>query len=47
MTYSLTWLPEVLRDAGLEVLEVAGWQTRGHGDMGKVQGVLCIIPAAP
>ena len=41
MTYSLTWLPEVLRAAGLKVQETDGWQTRGHGDMGTVQGVLC------
>lgn len=47
MVYSLTWLPQVLRDAGLEVLEHAGWQTRGHGDMGKVQGVLCHHTCGP
>lgn len=47
MTYSLTWLPGVLRDAGLEVLEHNGWQTRGHGDMGKVQGVLCHHTCGP
>lgn len=41
MTYSLTWLPGALRDAGLEVLEHDGWQTRGHGDIGRVQGALC------
>jgi hypothetical protein len=47
MTYSLLWLPGVLRDAGLEVLEHAGWQTRGHGDMGAVQGVLCHHTCGP
>lgn len=47
MTYSLTWLPGVLRDAGLEVLEHTGWQTRGHGDMGTVQGVLCHHTCGP
>jgi hypothetical protein len=41
MTYSLTWLPAVLRAAGLTVIEQPGWQTRGHGDMSKVEGVLC------
>ncbi len=41
MTYSLTWLPKVLRDAGLTVIERPGWQTRGHGDMGRVIGVIC------
>ncbi len=47
MTYSLTWLPQVLRDAGLEVLEHANWQTRGHGDMGNVMGVLCHHSCGP
>jgi hypothetical protein len=47
MTYSLLWLPQVLRDAGLEVLEHAGWQNRGHGDIGKVQGVLCHHTCGP
>lgn len=41
MTYSLTWLADVLRAAGLNVVEQPGWKTRGHGDMGKVVGVLC------
>lgn len=40
MAYSLTWLPSVLRGAGLTVVEIDGWQTRGHGDMGKIQGGL-------
>lgn len=41
MTFSLTWLPTVLHDAGLTVIEQPGWKTRGHGDMGKVQGIIC------
>lgn len=41
MTYSLTWLPNVLRAAGLSVVEEPGWKTRGHGDVGKITGVLC------
>ena len=41
MTYSLTWLPEVLRAAGLKVAEVDGWTTRGHGDVGTTRGVIC------
>ena len=41
MTFSLSWLPKVLRDAGLKVIEVDGWQTRGHGDAGKTQFVIC------
>lgn len=33
-------LPKVLRDAGLTVVEIDGWQTRGHGDMGEIKGAL-------
>lgn len=47
MAYSLTWLPQVLQDAGLKVSECPGWQDRGHGDMGKVLGVLCHHTATP
>ena len=39
--YSLTWLPSVLEGAGLKVALVDGWETRGHGDMGDVRGVIC------
>jgi hypothetical protein len=39
--FRLTWLPQVLRDAGLNVVEVPGWQERGHGDMvADIRGVL-------
>ncbi len=41
MTYSLTWLPDVLLKAGLKVAPVDGWQYRGHGDMGALYGILC------
>jgi hypothetical protein len=41
MAYSLTWLPEVLEDAGLKVAEQPGWRTRGHGDVGAIKGVIC------
>lgn len=37
----LTWLADVLRDAGLKVVEQAGWKTNGRGQMGDVKGVLC------
>jgi N-acetylmuramoyl-L-alanine amidase-like protein/putative peptidoglycan binding protein len=47
MAYSLTWLPGVLQDAGLKVAECDGWQTRGHGDMGEVKGILCHHTATP
>lgn len=41
MTFSLTWLPEVLQTAGLKVAEQPGWTTRGQGEMGTVRGVIC------
>ena len=41
MTYRLTWLPGVLRSAGLKVAEVPGWADRGHGDMGTPVGIVC------
>lgn len=34
------WLPEVLRDAGLNVVEYPGWRNRGHGDFGDIWGVI-------
>jgi GH24 family phage-related lysozyme (muramidase) len=47
MTYSLTWLPEILEKAGLKVAETAGWRTRGRAEMGKVLGVICHHTANP
>lgn len=41
MVFSLTWLPQVLLEAGLKVSEQPGWTTRGRGEMGKVKGVIC------
>jgi hypothetical protein len=43
MPFSLTWLPDVLRGAGLKVAEVPGWQNRGARDLnvGDILGVLC------
>lgn len=40
MAYKLTWLADVLRAAGLKVVEVDGWETRGRAEMGTVKGVL-------
>ena len=45
--YSLLWLPDVLRSAGLEVEELEGWQTRGHGDVGDIRGVMCHHTCGP
>lgn len=36
----LTFMPDVLRDAGLPVRVVPGWESRGHGAMNTVLGVL-------
>lgn len=37
----LTGLADVLRSAGLTVVELPGWKTRGHGPMIDVRGVTC------
>lgn len=36
-----------LRAEGLHVVEVPGWKTRGHGRMGKIQGVMIHHTAGP
>lgn len=41
MTYSLTWLPQVLHRAGLKVAETTDWQIRGRAEMGVPRGVMC------
>lgn len=47
MSFSLTWLPQVLRAGGLKVALTDGWETRGHGDMSNVVGVICHHTATP
>lgn len=47
MAFSLIWLPQVLRAAGLRVSEHGGWQDRGLGEMGNVRGVMCHHTATP
>lgn len=47
MAFSLSWLPEILEDAGLKVAEQPGWLTRGHGPMASVRGVICHHTAGP
>jgi hypothetical protein len=47
MPFSLTWLPEVLENAGLKVAEQPGWLNRGRGPMGTVRGVICHHTAGP
>jgi hypothetical protein len=39
--FSLTWLAQVLLDAGLKVSEVDGWKSRGRGEVGPIKGVMC------
>jgi peptidoglycan hydrolase-like protein with peptidoglycan-binding domain len=41
MAYSLIWLPDVLKKAGLKVSLVDGWEARGHGDVRETLGVIC------
>jgi peptidoglycan hydrolase-like protein with peptidoglycan-binding domain len=47
MAFSLTWLPTVLLDAGLKVAEQPDWRTRGRGDVGLIEGVICHHTAGP
>jgi peptidoglycan hydrolase-like protein with peptidoglycan-binding domain len=47
MAFSLTWLPDVLKAAGLKVATIDGWQTRGRGDVGHIFGVICHHTAGP
>jgi peptidoglycan hydrolase-like protein with peptidoglycan-binding domain len=41
MAFSLLWLPDALKDAGLKVSLVPGWETRGLGDVASIFGVIC------
>ncbi|CAF0928026.1 unnamed protein product [Adineta steineri] len=43
----LTGLADILRSAGVNVVEVAGWKTRGHGVMASVKGILVHHTAGP
>ncbi len=43
----LTGLADILRGAGVNVVEVAGWKTRGHGVMNSVKGILIHHTAGP
>ena len=47
MTYSLIWLPDVLKKAGLKVALIPGWQSRGHADVGSILGVICHHTGTP
>lgn len=41
MPFSLIWLADVLKAAGLKVAEEDGWQQRGRGEIGQITGVMC------
>jgi len=45
--YKLDWLADALRGAGLPVVEVAGWKTRGRAEFGTLRGVMCHHTAGP
>ncbi|MCO1578957.1 N-acetylmuramoyl-L-alanine amidase [Crossiella sp. SN42] len=47
MAHALTWMATVLRQAGLSVQEVAGWQDRGHGNVSDIRGVMMHHTAGP
>jgi peptidoglycan hydrolase-like protein with peptidoglycan-binding domain len=47
MAHSLTWLPEVLKAAGLKVSTIDGWENRGSRDVGHIFGVLCHHTVGP
>ncbi len=47
MVFALTWLPGVLKEAGLKVAEVDGWESRGRAEMGAVAGVICHHTVGP
>jgi hypothetical protein len=42
-----TWLAEVLRTAGLTVVEYPGWKTRGRGEFGNLRAVVWHHDASP
>ena len=47
MPFALSWLSSVLLEANLKVAEVPGWPSRGHGDIGKIMGVMVHHTAGP
>lgn len=47
MPHSLVWLPHVLREAGLKVAPVDGWEERGRGDVREILGVICHYTQGP
>jgi N-acetyl-anhydromuramyl-L-alanine amidase AmpD len=47
MPFQLTWLPTVLKNAGLKVAEQPGWPNRGRREMRTIKGVMCHHTVGP
>lgn len=47
MAHSLIWLPHVLKEAGLKVALVDGWEDRSPRDVGEIFGVICHHTVGP
>lgn len=45
--FKLNWMADVLRAAGLKVVEEDGWKNRGKGEFGIAKAVLCHHTAGP
>lgn len=43
----VTNLADILRGAGLNVVEVSGWKTRGHGQMNPIKSIIVHHTAGP
>jgi hypothetical protein len=43
----LTDLADILRNAGLTVVEVDGWKTRAHGPLAEIRSIICHHTAGP
>lgn len=41
MAFALTWMKDVLANAGVRLSEVKGWENYGRREMGKIHGVMC------
>lgn len=39
--FQLTWLADVLRNEGLNVIEEPNWKNKGRAEMGEVKGIIC------
>jgi N-acetyl-anhydromuramyl-L-alanine amidase AmpD len=47
MPFQLTWLPTVLKNAGLKVAEQPGWPNHGTREMRTIKGVMCHHTVGP